>query len=155
MASNRDDNSWLVLLFFGGLILYGVANRNSDNAKPVSTPNALIASPEPRTISRDDALSNHWDEVCDYISGTEEIEACVIGGGCYALEADIIGCNIDTVYFANGGFLDVSAPIDEYGNASTFDTRGRLWDFTLDMQSFIVDEALEDWASRRSLIVEQ
>src|SRR3990172_9875248 len=45
---------------------------------------------ENHTISRDDAISDYWDEIKDYLDGSETIEACSsTSGNCYDLEADI------------------------------------------------------------------
>jgi hypothetical protein len=50
------------------------------------------------------------------------------------------------VHFPNGGVLNVSADVEQDGNASDVDQRGKMWDFTLDMETSIVDEAVQAWA---------
>lgn len=103
---------------------------------------------EDKTIDRYDAIYEHWDEIKDYVSGTETIDACSYeSGNCYGLDAEISNGQVEMIYFPNSGYLYFSADIDENGNASDFDNDGNSWDFTLDMDSSIVDDAIYDWAS--------
>jgi hypothetical protein len=156
MAASRGDSSWWAVILIG-VVLYAIANSDSDSrsSNRPSRQSSAVSRAEPKRISRDEAVSNHWEDVCEYLGGTEEIEACAIGGDCYALEADISSCSIDTVYFPNGGFLNVFAPVDDAGSASAIDTSGRMWEFTLDLDSYVVDEALEEWAASRNVMVER
>lgn len=99
------------------------------------------------TVYRDDAISDYWDEIREYVDGTETIEACSYeSGNCYDLDADISGGNVDTIYFPNGGYLYFSAEIDSDGSASDYDQDGDSWDFSLDMSSSIVEDAIDEWA---------
>jgi hypothetical protein len=50
------------------------------------------------------------------------------------------------IHFLNGGYLNVSADIESDGSASDVDTRGNSWDFMLDMNSSLVDDAVQQWA---------
>lgn len=100
------------------------------------------------TIDRYDAINDYWDEIREYVNGTETIVACSWdSGSCYDLDADISDGYIETVYFAEGGYLSVYAEIDSDGEASDFAQDGREWSFTLDMDSSIVEDAVYDWAS--------
>ena len=58
------------------------------------------------------------------------------------------------IYFPNGGYLYFSADIDEGGNASDFDQNGDSWDFTIDMDSSVIDDAIYDWASDNEYTIE-
>lgn len=94
-----------------------------------------------------DSPNNNWGEVKDYINGTEKIEACSLNNGnCYELEADISNGQIKKIYFPNGSYLYFSADINKKGNASDFDQNGNRWDFTVDMDSPIINNAINDWA---------
>lgn len=99
-----------------------------------------------QAMSRAAAIERNWEAIKDHLNGTETIEACTDGRTCYDLEADIDAGAITTVHFVNGGFLTVSADLDQDGSASDIDQRGRNWDFTLDMDTPIVNEAVQAWA---------
>jgi hypothetical protein len=110
-----------------------------------STPTDDSASVAPLAISRTVAVSQHWDEIKEYADGSETVQACS-ESGCYDLDADISSGIIETLHFPNGGYLMLSADIESDGSASDADERGRLWSFTLDMDSAVVDEAVREWA---------
>lgn len=106
-------------------------------------------------MSREDAINEHWDEIKEYLTGTQEIEACSDqSNNCYDLDAYISSGKIDTLNFENGGFLKFSADFDENGSASDDDYRGNGWSFTLDMDSDFVTEAIETWASKNNCTIE-
>lgn len=110
---------------------------------------------EGKTISRDEAIESYWDEIKDYVDGTETIDSCSSeSGNCYGLDADISNGAVEQIYFNNGGYLYFSADIDESGNTSDIDQNGNSWDFTIDMDSSIIDDAVSDWASDNSYIIE-
>src|SRR5688500_15130407 len=91
------------------LLVACVALQACGGAEPASS--RYIA--EDDTISRDEAISDHWDDICEHLDGSETLEACdQSSGNCYDLEAEISSCNIDTVRFPNGGFLSPGEPID-------------------------------------------
>src|SRR5688572_16655341 len=99
------------------------------------------------SMSREEAIENHWEEIRESFTSTEEVDACSLAtGNCYGLEAEIIAGHVDTVYFSNGGSLSFFTEIDELGNASESDENGNLWDFTVDINSSAVDSAVEEWA---------
>jgi len=108
-----------------------------------------------KTLSRDEAIESYWDEIKDYVDGTETIDACSSdSGNCYDLDADISNGQVEEIYFPSGGYLYFSADIDESGNASDFDQNGNGWDFAIDMDSSIIDDAISDWASDNGYIIE-
>ncbi len=106
-------------------------------------------------LTRNEAVSEYWDEIKEYVDGTETLEACSSeSGNCYDLDADISDGVIDQIYFPNGGYLYFSADIDESGYASDFDQDGNNWDFTIDMHSSMVDDAIENWANSNGYTIE-
>jgi hypothetical protein len=107
------------------------------------------------TIERDEALDEYWVEIKDYLNGTETVEACSQeSGNCYDLDADISHGEIETLFFSEGGHLNFSADLDRYGEADDTDDDGGSWDFTLDMDSGIVDDAIEEWAADNDWTIE-
>lgn len=114
-----------------------------------------LAEPSSSSISRSDAIDDHWDEIKEYLDGTETIEACSSErSDCYDLEADIADGVIETVHFSNGGFLRVSADIESDGTASDSDQRGTYWDFTIDLDSALITEAIDAWAEENGYQIE-
>jgi len=110
------------------------------------TSNYSLEDEETNTITADEAIQNNWDSIKDYLSGSESVEACT-DSGCYTLDADISNGQITQITFPNEGYLYFSADIDENGNASDSDNDGRNWDFTLDMGSTTVQNAVQEWAN--------
>ncbi|MDO8463416.1 MAG: hypothetical protein Q7S96_04080 [bacterium] len=53
-------------------------------------------------------------------SGSTTVEACSqSSGNCYDLDADISDGEVETIYFPNGGYLELDdAELDEYGSGS-------------------------------------
>lgn len=108
-----------------------------------------------KAISRELAIEDHWDDIKDQISGTETVEACrTSSGSCYDLEAEIAAGTITDVRFPNGGVLSLSADIEQDGTASDIDQRGESWDFTLDLDASIVNEAVNAWAETAGYTVD-
>ena len=52
------------------------------------------------------------------------------------------------------GYQLFSADIDEDGSASDVDQRGRYWEFALDMDSAVVDDAVREWAQANGRVVQ-
>jgi hypothetical protein len=144
------------------LICAGATACDSGNNKPHQAARSTAPDPDSSTdpeskseISRDDAISDHWGEIRPHLNGSETVEACSSeSGNCYDLEADISDGAIDTIHFQNGGYLSFSAEIDSDGSASDSDKDGNDWDFTLDMNSSIVDEAISQWASENDYTIQ-
>ncbi len=127
----------------------------SDNSILISDSSYNNSYEEVKTIDRDDAIYKYWDEIKEYVRGTETIDACSNeSGNCYSLDAEISDGQVEMIYFPNGGYLYFSADIDESGNAFDFDQNGNGWDFTIDMNSSIIDDAIYDWARDNDYIIE-
>lgn len=110
---------------------------------------------EGEPITRQEAIDEHWDDIKGDLSGSEEIEACSAeSGNCYNLDADISNGEIEEIHFPNGGHLTFSADIDSTGSASDSDENGNDWDFTIDMNSTLVLNAIEDWANANGYSVQ-
>ena len=147
---------WLVIL---GLVFWWGSSHEKKTAEPAAAPSFGIpagrSSYSPSysvgsdnvTLSRDEAIADHWDEIKEYLNGSETIEACSLqSGNCYDLDADISSGSIDTIHFPNGGWKNLAGDVDSDGSASDMDNDGDSWDMNLDMNSSSVDDAIQEWA---------
>lgn len=150
-------NKFYLLMATGILVLCG-AGCDSGSSTPRTQREGVTTynqDAEEKTINRDDAISEHWDEIRDNLDGSEEIEACSSeSGNCYDLDAEISSGQIEEIYFPSGGNLDFSAEISDDGTASDYDGDSNSWDFTLDMDSSIVDDAVQEWADDNGYQIE-
>lgn len=148
--------TWALII---GVILVATGTFSGNDSSSVSSPssysNSSYDSSSGKTIDRQDAIDEYWSDIKQYVSGSETIEACSSeSGSCYDLEADISDGAIDQIYFTNGGYLHFSADIGSDGSASDTDQNGNNWDFTLDMNSSIVDSAISQWADANGYTVQ-
>lgn len=151
----ENGQGWVALIVIG-IIIWFIFSKTSSHQ---STSNNYFQFNEEyyeeNILSRDEAIENYWDEIKDYVDGTETIIACSDeSGNCYDLDADISSGYISTLYFPNGGNLDFYEEIDEDGQAWGTDEDGNGWEFTLDMDSYLVDNAIDDWSSDNGFIIE-
>ena len=147
--------SSIVVSAIAAFFIFSGGNNNSDYNSGDIFQFSSSYEQEDRTIGYYDAIYDYWDEIKDYVNGTETIDACSYGSGnCYSLDAEISNGQVEMIYFPNGGYLYFLADIDENGNASDFDNDGNSWDFTIDMDSLIIDIAIYDWASDNGYTIE-
>ncbi len=107
------------------------------------------------TISRSDALSQYWYQIARKVNGTAPIEAYSFdSGNTYTLDADISYGFVDALYNGAGDALTFTAEIDSDGTATGTDDFGNMWDFTLDMESPIVEDAVQSWATENGYTIE-
>jgi len=148
---NRQGGNIIIIILIIGSLFFFFGGDEDENYR--SDDNGFFDSSE--TIYREDAISDYWDEIKEYVNGTETIVACSSqSGNCYDLDADIYQGMVDQVYFSNGGYLYFGADFDSNGYASEYDQNGNAWDFELDMDSSIVEDALYEWASDNSYELE-
>lgn len=158
--NKKGGNALVWILVIGAVAAFFIFRNNDSSNSPRKTFPANSSyrnsgASEHTTLSRDEAISKHWDKIKEYVDGTETVEACSSSSGnCYDLDADISNGEIEQIYFPNGGYLYFSADIDESGSASDSDQNGDSWDFTLDMSSSIVDDAVDNWASSNGYTIE-
>lgn len=155
----RMNSFWTWVIAIVAVVAITSAFSNNDSNSNTSIPDTYsgssYSSDGGTTIDRQDAINEYWDDIKQYLTGTETVEACSSeSGNCYDLDADISSGSIDQIYFTNGGYLYFSADIDSDGNASDIDENGNNWDFTLDMNSSIVDDAITEWADANGYIVQ-
>jgi hypothetical protein len=143
----------------GILITLGVGwwlfSSNGSNSTNYSYPSSSY-NDEETAIDNQDALEDYWDEIMEYIDGSYKVEACSDNSdGCYDLDADINQGVIKTIYFSDGGHIDISgADLDRYGETNGTDESDEwsTWSFRLYDDS--IDEALEDWADNKGITLE-
>ena len=158
--NKKGGNALVWILVIGAVAAFFIFRNNDSGSSPTNTfPDSRSyrnsETSENTTLSRDEAISEHWDEVKEYVDGTETVEACSSSSGnCYDLDADISSGVIEQIYFPSGGYLYFSADIDESGGASDNDQNGDGWDFTVDMSSSIVDDAVDNWANANGYTIE-
>ncbi len=159
MADSNNGGAVVWLVLIGGVLLY-ILSGNTGSEDSGTYERFGAAAPAYSTgsasapLSRDDALSEHWDEIRGYLNGTQSVEACSESGSCYSLDADLSNGSIDTLHFNNGGWLSLDADIDSDGSASGIDQRGRSWTFDIDMNSADVDDAVREWAEDNGVELE-
>jgi len=155
--TNKGPASWIgpvVLVACWGLWLY---NKDEDDMGSGRSHDAYADDSGQVRLTPEEAINDHWDEIKEYVNGSESVEACSVeSGNCYELEADISSGVIDTLHFNNGGgWLNLAADFDSDGAASDVDDQGRSWEFALDLDSSpLVESALADWASANDTVVE-
>lgn len=146
-----------VLVGFYFISRLGNSNSSSSGSSPATYSNTdnSVGNPEDSVLSYDEAIDSYWDDIKSYVSGTEIIEACSdSSGNCYDLDVDISEGNIETLHFNNGGYLNFNDEFDSNGYVSATDEEGNGWQFTLDMTSSIVTDAVDNWASDNNYTIE-
>jgi hypothetical protein len=140
----------LVVLAFVAAWLY--LSYRPDSASGTMTANTT--APE-ATLDRGKAIASYWEDIKTYLEGVNTIEACLSDTGkCYDLDAEIADGSIESIELPDRGTLYFSADIDADGSASDVDRNGRAWNFTLDMSSSMVDDAIAAWARESGQRVE-
>ncbi len=146
---------WILVLGFFIFVFRGSLSNNSSTLTRSTTFTNDDYPLLNKNLSRDEAIDSYWDEISDYVDGTETIEACSDeSGNCYDLDADISSGHLETLYFNNGGYLNFYTDFDSDGDAYDSDDEGRGWSFRLDMDSSMIDDAVSDWASDNGYTIE-
>lgn len=152
-----DGGSVLGWLFWGALIAGGVWWWNSGDKTPEYNTDSYVSDYssdyEDRTIDRDEAIDSYWDDIRDNLSGAALVEACS-SSGCYELDADVYSGILDTIHFSNGGYIEIGGYINESGYAYGEDSDGDEWEVHLNMDSSMVDDAIEEWADDNGYTIE-
>ncbi|MDO8557435.1 MAG: hypothetical protein Q7R98_03145 [Candidatus Jorgensenbacteria bacterium] len=111
---------------------------------------------ERKSLSKEEAVDEHWDEIKYYLIGTETISAFSYeNGNYYSLEAMISDGAVKEIITPNGNALYFWAEFDRNGNASEIDVAyGSAWDFHINIDSKLVKQAVYSWADDNGLIVQ-
>ncbi len=146
---------WIVVGFFIVIGLYGSGNSGGSWSGADYSDSYNDSYDAQKTVDRYDALSDNWDDIKDYLDGTYTVEACSDNSGnCYTLDADISSGDIETLYFPNGGYVNIGAEVNSDGEADGYDDSddGDYWTFQVDESD--IDEALEEWADYEGITLE-
>lgn len=141
-------NQMKIITIIAILIFMNGCERNNERVQVESNGESLSQETfENVDTSKEDIISNKWSDVLNNINGSEIISACSNNSGnCYNVEADISNGTIDAIHFSNGGYLNFSAEIDSNGDASDVDQDGNNWTFSIDMNSNLITEAINNVA---------
>ena len=129
----------IALWIFIGIFIFGGKSNSQFYSEDTTDNSAAVYA------SRVESAFDHWEEVMAFISGSETLEACT-DSGCYDLDADISDGYIETIYFNNGGYIQPDAAIDSEGYAEGYSGDGEYWEFYIDVDSFIIQDAISDWS---------
>lgn len=151
MESEETNSPWGTIITIIVLVVLGFWIFGGDKSSSSSSGGNYYDSEN--VIDQYDAKSDYWDDIAEYLDGTYTIEACSDNSGnCYDLDADISSGDIDTIYFSNGGYLDIyGADVDSDGSASG-DSDEDYWTFQVDDSD--IDQAVEDWADYEGYTLE-
>ncbi len=134
------------LLILGG-IFFGPDSHERDtySSYDYSYNQPYSSSRNERTIDHDEALDNHWDEIKEYINGSEPIEVYSHeSGNYYTLDAEISNGEVESISFPNGGWIYINADLNSDGSGEGYGSDS-YWDVQID--SSLIDDAVDEWAS--------
>lgn len=140
----------LIILLIVGSAVFRHPNK-IDEVRGTSAYNSSYSSERRahRTIDYDEALDDHWDEIKEYINGTESIDVYSHkSGGNYTLDADISNGEVEIIHFENGGYIYINADLNSDGTGEGYGA-GDYWDVEVDPS--IIENGAEEWASDNGL----
>ena len=140
------------VLFSGVLLGAGCSGSTSlDDSSDIESESDQAS----KTITRSAAIDDYWYQIARNVNGTASVQAySALSGSTYTLDADISGAYVDALYNGEGDTLTFGAEIREDGTASGTDQYGNTWQFTLDMDSPIVETAVQLWAEENGYAIE-
>lgn len=145
------------LVVIGLLILGGIFfspdsyERDTYSSYDSSYNQPYSSSRNERTIDYDEALDNHWDEIKEYINGSEPVEGySQESGNYYTLDAEISNGEVEIIHFPSGGWIYINAEINADGTGEGYGSDS-YWDVEVD--SGIIENAVEEWASDNGYIL--
>lgn len=140
----------IIFLLAVGSVIFHTPNKTDD--QPVYPSYVSSYSSERkahRTIDYDEALDDHWDEIKEYINGTESIDVYSHkSGGTYTLDADISNGEVEIIHFENGGYIYINADLNSDGTGEGYGA-GDYWDVEVDPS--IIEMGAEEWADDNGL----
>lgn len=126
MAFSDSSNSTNSTTPLPTILSVTASSKPTPSSIPLPTFVPYVYRPVPVVPYYSDSTSYNNSSVSDTtpiqeISGTYTVEACSQNSGnCYDLEADISSGTVETIYFPNGGHIDLSAELDENGEGEDY-----------------------------------
>lgn len=135
-----------IILLIVGSVIFNQSNKEEERQSyPTYTSEYRSQGRNSRTIDYDEALDNHWDEIKEYINGSEAIEVySQESGSYYTLDADISSGEVESIHFPNGGWIYINAELNSDGTGEGYGSDS-YWDVEVD--SYLIEDAAEEWAS--------
>ena len=145
MESEHNSSSIATFVVIGLIIFFSIFSSGNDTSSS-SDNNYTGSYSSENTIDRYDAKTDYWDEIKEYIDGTYTVIACSENSGnCYDLDLDINDGNTRSLYFPNGGYVDIYTEFDSDGSTSGYDDNDAdYWELTLNDSD--IDDAIDEWA---------
>lgn len=148
---------FVILLAVGSIFFHHSDEPDEQSSYPSSYSSSYSpsysASRNHRTIDYDGALDDHWDEIKEYINGNEAIEVySQESGNWYTLDADISNGEVESISFPNGGWIYINAELNSDGTGEGYGSDS-YWDVEVD--SYLIEEAAEEWASDNGYTLDQ
>jgi hypothetical protein len=135
----------IVLLLAIGSTLFHHSEQEEKSNYSSSESGYYFQNRNHRTIDRDQALDEYWDDIKEYINGTETIEVYSHeSGNYYDLDADISNGEVEVIHFEHGGYIYINAELNSDGSGEGYGSDS-YWDVQID--SSLIDDAVDEWAS--------
>ena len=151
METESKDSSITTYIVIGLILIGAIFWGNSGTTPDYSEEYSDYA--EEQTIDSYDAKLDYWDDISEYLDGTHTIEACSdSSGNCYDVDAEISSGDIQMIYFANGGYLDIYGGDVDYDGTASGDSDDDYWSFQVSDSD--IDEAVQDWADYNDYTLE-
>lgn len=133
-----------VILLAIGSTLFHHSDKSTEQSSYPSYSTSYSSNRNYRTIDYDEALDDHWDEIKEYINGTETIEVhSQESGNYYTLDAEISNGEVESISFPNGGWIYINAELNSDGTGEGYGSDS-YWDVEVD--SGIIEDAVQEWA---------
>jgi hypothetical protein len=134
-----------VILLAAGSVLFHHSDTPAEQSSYSSYSPSYSSSRNHRTLDYDEALDEHWDEIKEYINGSETIEVySQESGNYYTLDAELSNGEVESISFPNGGWIYINAELNSDGTGEGYGSDS-YWDVEVD--SYIIENAAEEWAS--------
>lgn len=130
------------------LVYFFLQSQTKQYSNPSNIKIGSEVTEDKKLISKEEAIKYSWSAIKQFVEGEETVEVCNIDlDNCYSLEVSILGGDISEVHFSNGGYIKLTAELDQNGEADAYDNdSGYLWSFKINMNSPLINNALESWA---------
>lgn len=127
--SDTSDNV-IAWVFWIGIIVAGFWWLGGDSDSSSTSVESYSSGGYYRDTNDYDPPEPDFDDYKEYIEA-DSVEACS-SSGCYELDADVSGGEVETIYFDNGGYRELDAEFDEDGDGYGTGSDGDEWEVHVD-----------------------